>query len=494
MGAVIEAPSGRPSSGNKSLQFEIGMPVKFDIVGGNSFGRYKKISSEETYNMIVSDGALVNFPGYSLVKKLFGNNGREIYTSTRYNKMIAVVSDNVFSISTDLSFTLVGSLNTFSGDVYISENLGSQIAICDGFTIYIFNYQNNTFVQVKVDFLPGYITFQDTYFIATDKRTNRWRLSANNDGTLWPSDGGHIGELQTKSTNAVAAVVLARQLFVFGQTFAEPWYDIGYTLFPYQRTNYYTIDYGTISPSTIDVGFGLMVWLGSNEKTGISIMASTGGIPEKISNDGLDFVFSNLKSPQDSYGFLFREAGHVFYVLTFTKDNLTYVYDFNTKMFFTLTDKSMNHHPARRITFFNGSYYFVSFNDGNIYKISSTIYTSGDHETPRFRILKPFRLPLGDRFVINNINITMEQGILENENKSSLSLLPIRRPRIDIAASRDGGESYKYVASKKMNPLGKRENICNFWNLGSYVDCTLKFAFWGEQRFCITGAEGNIYQ
>lgn len=491
---MIDVQSQEFASGKKSLQFALGANRDFGIVGGNSFGRYKKISSEETYNMIVSDGALVNFPGYKLVKNLFGDNGREIYTSVRYNKMIAVVSDNVFAISTDLSFTLVGSLNTFSGNVFISENLGSQIAICDGFSIYIFNYANNTFQEVTVDFLPGYITFQDTYFISTDKRTNQWRLSANNDGTSWPADAGHTGELQTKAANAVGAAVLDRQLVVFGQTFAEPWYDVGYTLFPYQRTNFYSIDYGTESPSTIAVGFGLMVWLGSNEKTGISIMVSTGGVPQRLSDDGLDFIFANLKSPKDSYGFLFRESGHVFYVLTFTTDNLTYVYDFNVKMFFTLTDKDTNHHPARRITFFNGKYYFVSFNNGNLYEISSNIYTLEDHITPRFRILKHLRLPSGDRFGVRNINITMEQGILENENSGDLSTLPISRPRIDVSASKDGGESYRNVASKALNTFGKRENVCNLWNLGSYVDLTLKFAFWGNQRFCINGAYGNVYQ
>jgi hypothetical protein len=494
MDAMIEQAYSQFQAGKKSLQFSTGENIDFGIVGGNTFGRYKKISSEETYNMMVSDGALVNFPGYSLVKELFGENGREIYTSTRYNKMIAVVSDNVFAISTDLSFTLVGSLNTFSGDVFIAENLGSQIAICDGFSIYIFNYQTNSFQEISVDFLPGCIAFQDTYFIATDKRTNQWRLSGNNDGTSWPADSGHVGVIQTKASNAVAPAVLDRQLFIFGQTFAEPWYDVGYTLFPYQRTNFYSIDYGTLSPATIAVGFGLMVWLGSNEKTGISIMVSQGGAPQKLSNDGLDFIFANLKSPKDSYAFLFREAGHIFYVLTFTTDNLTYVYDFNTKMFFTLTDKDMNHHIARRITFFNGKYYFVSFKDGNLYEISSRIYKLSDHQIPRFRILKHLRLPSGDRFAVRNINITMEQGILENENKNDLSVLPISRPRIDLAASKDGGESYRHVASKTLNTFGRRENVCNLWNLGSYVDLTLKFAFWGDQRFCINRAYGNIYQ
>lgn len=480
--------------GKKTLQFVNGSNIDFGIVGGNTFGRYKKISSEETINMIVSDDAIVNFPGHKLAKVLEGSVGRGNYTSTRYNHMIVVVDDNVYAISSDLSSIFVGSLDTFSGDVYISENLGGQIALCDGQNIYIFNYENGTFQKIIVDFLPGYITFQDTYFIAADKKTNQFRLSVNNDGTQWPASGSNVGELQTKATNCIATAILQRQLFVFGSTVTEPWYDVGYTLFPYQRTNYYSIDYGTISPPTIAADFGLLVWLGSNEKTGISIMASQGGIPQRISNDGLDFIFSKMKNPQDSFGFLFRESGHIFYVITFPSENLSYAYDFNTKMFFTLVDHDMNYYPARRVTFFNNKYYFVSLKDGNLYEISSSIYTMNDNEAPRFRILKHIRVPSGDRFAVRNISLTMEQGILENENKSSLNDLPQRVPRIDLSLSKDGGESYWNVSSKRMNSFGRRENVCNFWNIGSANDMTIKFAFWGNTRFCITQAFGNIYQ
>lgn len=480
--------------GKKILQFSTGENIPFPIVGGNSFGRYKKISSEQTFNMIVSDGSLVNFPGYLQVKQIGGRQGREIFTSTRYNHIIIVVDDNVYSVATDLSIILIGTLLTLSGNVFIAENIGNQIAICDGLKIYIFNYLTNTFYIPDIDFLPGYITFQDTYFIASDKRTNQFRLSANNDGTLWPASPSNVGAIQTKPTNCVAAVAFDKQLMVFGQTVIEPWTDVGYTLFPYQRNNYFNIDYGTASTATIAVGFGIMVWLGLNEKTGVSIMFSQGGQGQRLSNDGIDFILSNLKNPSSSYGFLFRESGHIYYVITFYDDNISYIYDFNAKMFFTITDNYLNHHIARRITFFNGKYYFISFTDGNLYEISSLIYTLNGEECPRFRILKNIRLPSSDRFVIRNISLTMEQGILENENTIDLSLLPSLRPRIDLSISKDGGESYKNVISKKMNKFGRRENVCNFWNLGSGNDITLKFAFWGKNRFVINGAFGSIYQ
>lgn len=480
--------------GAKSLQFLPGENIDFGMIGGNMFGRYPKISAAETFNMIVSDGSLVSFPGYEEVIDVGGVAGREIFTSPKFNHMVIVIDSSVYIVDTNLVATFIGQIETTSGPVYIAENLGDQLAICDGSAIYVFNYSTDQFIKVNVNFQPKYIAFQDTYFIAADGLSNKFRLSDNNNGLSWPDDAGHVGQLQTKATLCTAAVPLDRQLFVFGNTVAEPWQDIGYALFPYQRSNYFSIDYGCVNPATIAYGFGILIWLGSNEKTGISIMFSKGGQGERISNDGIDFVFSKMKKPNDSVGFLFREAGHIYYVITFITDNVSYVFDFNTREFFTLVDHNMNHHIARRVTFFNNAYYFVSLIDGKVYKMSSTLYTLNGKEMPRFRILKNIRVPTGDRFIVRNISLTMEQGILENEQKENLNLLPKLIPRIDLSASKDGGEHYWNVGPHRMNPFGKVANVCNFWNVGSFNDCTLKFAFWGNQRWCINQAFGSIYQ
>jgi len=55
--------------------------VPLKIVGGNHFGRYPKISVEQTFNMIISDGALVEYAGYKNIKNLNPNQtGRSIYS------------------------------------------------------------------------------------------------------------------------------------------------------------------------------------------------------------------------------------------------------------------------------------------------------------------------------------------------------------------------------------------------------------------------------
>ena len=96
-------------------------PLK--IVGSTKFGQYPKISSESTFNMTISDGYFVPFPGFKRVVKINPTGvGRGIYSSNKLNKMFAVIDNGIYTFDTDLNYHLVGNTTTTVGDVFISEN------------------------------------------------------------------------------------------------------------------------------------------------------------------------------------------------------------------------------------------------------------------------------------------------------------------------------------------------------------------------------------
>jgi hypothetical protein len=203
--------------------------IPYRMVGSTVFGRYPKISTEQTWGMIISDDWLVPYAGYKKVLDLLPTGqGRAIFTSTRYNHLIVVIANNVYAINTTLIPTLVGNLSTFSGDVFIDENDANQIAICDKTNIYIYNYITATFSTAVLDFTPGYVSFQDGYFIAPAIGTNvgspTWRLSALNNGLSWPPGANNTGLFQTKPDQPVACVRFPARgnlLFVMGSTVTE---------------------------------------------------------------------------------------------------------------------------------------------------------------------------------------------------------------------------------------------------------------------------------
>ena len=451
---------------------------KLPMVGGTEFGRYEKISSESTYNMIISDNWLVPFAGYQQVLELDPTGqGRGIYASGRYNIMLVVVDDNVWVISTNINKTFGGNIGTFTGDVYIASNNRGQFAISDQNKIYIYDIATNTTVASDALFRPGHLSFQNDRFICADLDSNKWRLSKIGDGLFWPGDAQHVSAIRTKPDKAQITVPIpgrGNTLLVMGKSVGELWTDIGAQLFPYQRSTSANLDFGCVNPSSFAESTNIIAWLSSNDKSGYSIMMSDGGTPQKISNDGIDFKLSQLQNPADSYAMFFRQDGHLIFMLTFVTDNITWCYDFNTKKFFSLSDENLNYFIAKRVVFFNNTYYFVSLIDGNLYELS-TQYTEYDGKVaPRIRITPNFRLPDQSRFTVGYAGFTTESGITDDIQAVELSL------------SKDGGASFGSVVRKDLKTLGKRQNRLLFWRLGMANDLVLQWRFYGKSRFLAT--------
>jgi hypothetical protein len=460
------------------------LPV--NIVGSTVFGRYPKISVEQTFNMIISDDFLVPYAGYKQILSLSSEgSGRGIFNSSKVGKMFVVINSNIYSIDANLNYQFINTIDTTTGDVFIDENDNNQIAFCDRDSMYIYNYSTGDFQKAALDFIPGYVCFQDGYFIAPDINSARWELSALNNGLSWPAAPNQVGGFQTKPDNPVACVRLpgkGNSLLVMGKTVTEHWVDVGYQLFPYQRTSGYNIDYGCLSPATIAYGDNFVIWLGINEKSGPVIMYSSGGEVQQISNDGINFKFAQLTKPEDSSAFLFKQDGHLIYQITFKTDNFSLIFDFNTKKFFTLCDDYMNYHIAKKVVFFNNTYYFISFNDGNLYELNTKYTANEGKEIPRVRVTNSIRLPDSSQFIINNLEMVIEEG--------TDALLQ----RVDLSISTDGGVSFGNIVGQDLNKLGKRHNRLVFWNLGLANEVVYQARFWATGRFVVGNGATSIYQ
>lgn len=527
-----------PMSSNGAATFPL------NIVGSNTFGRNPKMSSEQTFNMIISDGWLVDSTGYKKILNLPQKGiGRGIFTSVRGGFMIAVVNNTVYRISGPPNFLTAQQLfklNTFYGDITIDENVASEIGICDGQAVWIYNWRTNTSQaavlpingNTQQTITPGYITYHDGYFIVPDLTSSNWYLSKQNHGLIWDWGAGStyvFGAIQTKPTNAVAVLRAPGRgslIYVFGLTVVELWQDTGAQLFPYQRNSSASIDYGCLSSTTIAAMDNYVAFLGANEKSGPAILVSAGGNFERLSTDGIDFKLADLHAPETSYAFFYRIDGHVFYQITFydPRDNYTLIYDFNTKKFFYATDENMNFHIAEAVAFFNDTYYFVSLRDTGIYELNSK-YTQYDYTDPSSSdsVVKEYLIPrvricnsieeddTGPR-VINRLTFPMEQGVDQYFEMSEMYFassedgfviaqeaapgyigdwvsqeirIESYAPRIDLTMSKDSGQTFGNASQHFLSTQGNRKNRVMFWNLGQVNDFVVQLRFWSKARVTV---------
>lgn len=531
--------------------------VPLNIVGSSVFGRYPKISIEKTFNMFESDSFMVPYAGYQIAvpssQYKSGKVGRGLFMSTKLERLIVVIDNNVYL--TDINYSqqynkvinsqviFIGQLQTSVGVVYITENNKPQILISDNTALYIYDPTLSPTFQVvpNLNFVPGYVTFHDTYFIAAASNdtsngapvSNTWRLSGQNDGLTWKDDAASVGSIQTKPDNTQAVVRFpgkGNMIFVMGSIVSESWFDVGAQLFPYQRNNQFNIDYGCLSPATVAYMDEIVVWLGINEKSGPIILYSNGGMPKHITTDGIDYLFSQLQNPQDSQGFLYRQDGHLFYHINFYSDNLSLFYDFNKDKFYHACDQNLNYFIASELAFFNNQYYFVTRNNGNLFAFDTTIYTFQDvdaankvqiYDIPRIRICKNIRDPQQDYFIVNDVGFTIETGetdyfqqqasgvatfgLLNAANDPFLLLngtlfdllsadsgILYTTPAVDLSISTDGGASFGNAWRYNLFPIGYRKNRLNCWQIGLANDFVTQFRFQGMGRFVVTDGVANI--
>lgn len=526
------------------------------VVGGSTFGRYNKISDRRTYNMFISDGWLVDFPGYKKVLQIVSDTdtaveGRGLFRSIRGDFIVAVINDQVWVADRYIGVTSVGSLRTTTGAVFMDENLSAQICIVDGTSCYILHYSGSSYtltlqvsgIDIPTELTPNYVQFHDTYFLLGngDRTGNGSKWYAFSRATDTTISVTFELALQTKPDYAIAIVRLSEKgnnVLVFGTSVTEVQSNVG-GLQGYRRLTTMNIDYGVLSVATIASSDNMVAWLGINEKSPPVIMFFDGAQHQTISTDGINYLIGNLTAPAESFAFFFKKDGHLFYQITFYNkdDNITLAYDFNTKIFVNLSDRNLCYHPARQIVYINSKTYFISINNGAIYEISSD-YTTYDENTlnveengynildnhmiPRQVICDTMRISNTPKpFSVVDFNVVLEQGAetpysgtylqeasqefliteegdyLIGEGTSPLVAeftvsTNVYEPRVDLSFSADGATTWSNEVGRVMNLSGYHQNIMQWNNLGWMNEFTPKLKFWTYGRCVIGNGEATI--
>lgn len=514
-------------------------PQEIIIAGSSKFGKFPFINAERTYNMFVSDDYLISFAGYQRAINLNITNGegRGLFYSSRGRFMLAVVNNEIYRIQPNLGWTkLAFNLDSTTGEVFMDENLSTQIVIVDGLKTYVYNYTTSDIgvaeyydvssaSVITPDFTPNYVSYHNTYFLfgnANTKSTgSEWFIFETGFNISTLADPLRLNivtnlTIQTKPDYARAVVRIpsaGNNILVMGERVCELWNNVG-GLQVYQRNSSINIDYGVANVSTIAYTDKMVCWLGVNEKSSPAIMVMSGGQAERLSTDGIDNLLKLVKHPTNSTAFMFRQDGHVFYVLSFTHadDNFTIMYDFTDAKFYDITDWDMSYHPARQVAYFSNQSYFVSLKDGNIFRLSANLpFASTNPDTvnalPKIRVTNTIRFPQNRRYRIGQFSFTIENGVEPNvhfneglghtmgaqsstytyfDNDPSLTARPtstfVYKPKVDLAISKNGGQTFSSSVSYFMHKTGQYNNQPRWNQLGSANQLTCKLEFWGYGR------------
>ena len=455
------------------------------IFDGYNLAREPKISPQQLVNMYVikdekskTGNSLVPMVGRKKVIEFDeGDAVRNMYTYRNY--MYAVSGNKIYRIDSLLNPALLGTISNSAGFVSIAEN-ENEIIFINGIDGYVFNRISSTFTTISAAGFPAnpqsVVNFGG-YFVVNDAGSNQFFISGSNDGLSW--NALDFALMQSEPDEITAIATINNRLFLFGKKVTEIWYNAGAADFPFRRDNNLLLQYGCKSVGSIAVGYQLMFWLAGSKEGGISVVVTDGTTPKVISTPAIDYALQQFSDTTNTNSLLYKIDGHIFYELSFTNEDKTFIYDLTSNIWAQAMELDKSRSTDNCHAFYNEKHYAGSSTERKIYEISSDFY-SNDGENIYYEIISGhFADPHLRKLRIARVNLDILAGDELNENDL---------PEVFMSFSKDGGRSFSDKKTGSIGKIGQRLYRCIFRRLGSSRDWVFKFEFFGKTKFMVFNA------
>jgi len=480
--------------------------VPFPLVGGFGQDLRSQVNPEITYNMYISVGSakdavpvLLPTPGMRPILNFqSGAKGRAQFTYKNQEHMYCVVSQHVYRFDSSLNFTIIGNLSTKTGNVSIIANNANQVLFVDGVGGWVYTETTGVWTDISSveNFPAGCISlgYLDGYGIGFYGDSRQFGLSEINDFLTWPL--ANIGNISRKAGTGVAVGVIKGLVLFMGTTSTETWFNSGGALFPFSRDNNALYEYGCAAPGSVAEGFDRLFWLARDINGVGGVRLTNGGPPLKISTYEVDRQIGEISDPSDATGQIFKKDGHIFYQLSFTSGNITFLFDYTTfektqdlSLCWSLLGESdfdtdfQDHgsrHLMQSVAYFNNNHYTLSYSSGQLFILDSDYYQYDANNILRMRITKCFTHPALKVLRMAMIELLVIRGVgLQNGNDAN--------PTIEMQVSFDRATTWTKARQANLGKIGKSHGQTIFYEMGIAQSFVFMFKCWNAVDSVIMG-------
>jgi len=228
-------------------------------------------------------------------------------------RAFAIAGSVLWELHADGTYTALATLNSATGRYSVASN-GPQVLIVSDGSAWLMN-EYNIVMPVSGGELPVQVAGIDGYFITLKKDSRQFQISGLLDGTAW--DGLDFALAEGSGDNLIAIFADHRELWAFGRTRIEVFYDSGDPDFPFTRIQGAFIEQGCIASDSVAKLDNSIVWLGGDERGKGIAWRANGYVPQRISNHGVETAWARYPRIDDAIGWSYQDYGHQFYVLHF---------------------------------------------------------------------------------------------------------------------------------------------------------------------------------
>lgn len=395
--------------------------------------------------------ALYPTPGLETLVTLTGGEVRGMHVVPGGQTIYAVCGQNLYSIDSSFTATLISSAIAGTGPVWIADN-GSSIYITVGTTRYAYTWGTSTFQTLTDGAFTGGSSCDevDNYIVYSRPNSNQWGCT---DVGLVTSGALNVGSKIGASDYIVAIVADHRNVLIIGERTSEKWINTGTFPFPFQIIPGSSMQHGCIAPASI-ARLGEGVAFLAQDDRGVATVVQWGATlqsPQRLSTYAIENAIQQYSTTSDAIAYSYAQAGHEFYVLSFPTADVTWVYDISTQMWHRRAWRDTNNiyhrHRTQCAVSFNGDVIAGDWQNGKIYRLSQTTYTDAGDILPCVRRCKHITKDL-DRVFYESLQIQFQPGVGLQSGQGS-------DPECLLRWSNDGGFTWSNDHVLKLGQVGQ---------------------------------------
>ena len=364
----------------------------------------------------------------------------------------AVSGNTLYKIDDQWVATAKGTV-AGTGPVSMVDN-GTQLFIAAGATGYIYNANTDVFAQITDPDFPGATTvgFLDGYFVFNEPNSQKFWVTALLDGTsVDPLD---FASAEGSPDDLVSLIVDHREVWLFGQTSVEVWYNAGLPDFPLARIQGAFNEIGCAAPFSVAKLDNGVFWLGADARGKGIVYRSNGYNGTRISTHSVEWQIQQYSDISDATAYTYQQDGHSFYVLNFPSADVTWVYDVATQAWHQRAgwlNNAFTRHRGNNQMAFNGEIVIGDYLTGGLYAYDLTVYSEAGAVQKWLRSWRA--LPTGQ----NNLNRTTQHS-LQLDCETGVGLDGVGQgvdPQVMLRWSDDGGHTWSNEHWKSMGRIGE---------------------------------------
>jgi hypothetical protein len=417
--------------------------------------------------------------------------GRGLYRASN-GDLYGCSGNTVYFIDKNWKQNAIGTIQNQFTPVSFADNgqsNGNAIVLVDnsplGYQINMTSRQMTQIVDPTGLFTGStLVSFFDTFFAFNQIGTNNWYVSLSEQVAFNALD---IASKGTYGDPIQGIIAIQRNIWPIGSMTAEPWFNAGDPIFPFEEVFGQFVPHGTIAPYSIcatDVnGFYL-----SQDKDGRAIFLMIDGYAAKrVSTYALETEWMTYPIRSDAICNTYQQGGHTFVGVHFPSADISWYYDLATEQWHRRVWLDNNGTLHRdRVAFTAFAYdtnVGMDWATGQIYALDENTFT--DNGQPIiYRRSFPHIVNEMKQITVTDFTVDMQTGTLSGSSESTQTLSPFSNgfsngfgpltnvdgPQIGLRVSKDGGATFGNYRLKSMVSAGHDRSVLRWRGLGNGRD------------------------